>query len=302
LLTESSAAPMRAGAERPTLSLSLIALCAAGYAVAIAATSPIPTPWGVGHFRPGVVVPAVFAVIFGPFIAGVGAGIGTFIGDLVLTGAGLTNPLLSLVAGVPGNFVGFYVLGWITSRYRSWRSFVWGSFVALFVGNLVAATGVVSYLSFFIPEWAAWPTGVKLATIMGFTFFWLTTMLPFVVPVVPVLVKALEPVSKRVSPAVRAPDLAWGKPSSLIWSSIPVAGVLVLLYSLVMFTPLGDEMFAKAVQAEYILWVKSLLAVAAAVMLAFGVLVSLALRQRKPQRGADPARKTPLLCVALFGT
>ncbi|HDM88801.1 MAG TPA: hypothetical protein ENG65_02265, partial [Candidatus Bathyarchaeota archaeon] len=51
--------------------LSLISVNAALYAVAIAVTSPIPTPWGVGHFRPGVVIPAFFSVVFGPFIGGV---------------------------------------------------------------------------------------------------------------------------------------------------------------------------------------------------------------------------------------
>src|SRR3990170_8513552 len=96
--------------EKKTVSnafkLSLISISAALYAVAIALTAFIPTPWGVGSFRPGVLIPAFFALIYGPIVGGVGAAIGCFIGDLVQSTFGLTNPLLSLVAGVPGNFVG----------------------------------------------------------------------------------------------------------------------------------------------------------------------------------------------------
>jgi uncharacterized membrane protein len=84
----------------------MVSLSAALYAVAISVTAPIPTPWGVGHFRPGVVVPAVFAVVAGPYVAGIGAALGTFVGSVVLSSVGLSNPLLSLVAGFPGNFAG----------------------------------------------------------------------------------------------------------------------------------------------------------------------------------------------------
>jgi hypothetical protein len=44
----------------------LTALCAALYAVGAYATAYIPSPWGFGQFRPAVVIPAFFAVVFGP--------------------------------------------------------------------------------------------------------------------------------------------------------------------------------------------------------------------------------------------
>ncbi|MEM4462547.1 MAG: hypothetical protein QW695_06770, partial [Candidatus Bathyarchaeia archaeon] len=53
--------------------MALIAISASLYAAAIAVTSPIPTPWGIGHFRPGVIVPALFALISTPLVAGMGA-------------------------------------------------------------------------------------------------------------------------------------------------------------------------------------------------------------------------------------
>src|SRR5208337_3058880 len=68
--------------------LANMATCAALYAVAIAATAFVPTPWGVGQFRPGVVIPAIYAFIGAPIEAGLGAAIGTFIGSFILQAAG----------------------------------------------------------------------------------------------------------------------------------------------------------------------------------------------------------------------
>jgi len=234
------------------LTLSLISVNAALYAVAIAVTSPIPTPWGVGHFRPGVVAPAFFAVVFGPIVGGVGAAIGTFLGDLALSFFGLTTPLLSLIAGVPGNFVGFYVLGWLVSKHRSLASFMLSNFIALIVGNLTAALGVLAYFWFVIPDWALWPIDLKVSVVVGLTLFWVATMVVFVVPLVPVLVKYTEPTLVRMG--VRGVSgLNWGNPMSLIKSSIAVALILTVIYALVVFVPGGKSLFAGVVPAELLL-------------------------------------------------
>lgn len=63
--------------------------------------------FGTVRFWPAVVVPATFAVLFSPWIGGLGAAIGIFVSDMVVHG----NPLLSVTVGVPANFLGFYVLG-----------------------------------------------------------------------------------------------------------------------------------------------------------------------------------------------
>jgi len=63
--------------------------------------------WGLA-----VVVPSVFAVLFGPFVGGVGAAIGIFLSDMVVHG----NVLVSLVAGVTSNYVMFYLIGWISRK------------------------------------------------------------------------------------------------------------------------------------------------------------------------------------------
>lgn len=263
--------------EKTSLSLllTLTSISAALYAAAIAVTSPIPTPWGVGHFRPGVLIPSFFAVVCGPWVGGVGAAIGCFVGDFALSMYGLTNPLLSVIAGVPGNFVGFYLLGWLVSRHRSWASFVASSFVALIVGNLIAASGVVAFFSFIVPDWVSWPMGVKLATLIGFTFFWVTTMLFFVIPLTPVLVRSAKPVLSRIKVGANPPEMSWGSPASFLRSTISVAAVLTALYAVGEYTAFGRLLFSS-------FWIRVLLLMAAVVVFAFGVTVTLSLiRQQR---------------------
>ncbi len=249
-----------------SLRVSLISVSAALYAAAIAVTSPIPTPWGVGNFRPGVLVPAFFAVVCGPMVGGVGAAIGCFIGDLALFMFGLSNPLLSLVAGVPANFVGFYLLGWLVSKYRSWASFVASSFVALIVGNLIAALGVVGFLSL----------QPVLATVIGLTFFWVATMAPFVIPFTPILVRGAKPILSQIEMDTGVSKMSWEKPINLLRSSVAVAVVLATLYVIGEYTPWGNLLFST-------FWMKMLLLIAAGVVFAFGVIVTFILiRHGKP--------------------
>jgi len=232
--------------------LSLISINAALYAVAIAVTSPIPTPWGIGHFRPGVVIPAFFTVIFGPIIGGVGAAIGCFLGDFALSFFGLTTPLLSLIAGVPGNFVGFYVLGWFTSRWRSVSSFVISSLVALIIGNLIAALGVLAYFWFIVPSWASWPISMKVAVVSGLTIFWVVTMVIFVVPLVPVIVSYIEPSLRRMGMKGTS-TLVWNNSFNLIKSFGVITLVLAVIYGLVTITPGGSLIFAGVLPPEILL-------------------------------------------------
>ena len=254
------------GPRSLALTLSLISVSAALYAVAVAVTSPVPTPWGVGHFRPGVVIPAFFSVVFGPIVGGVGAAIGCFIGDFALSFFGLTTPLLSLIAGVPGNLVGFYLLGWLVSKRRSMASFILSNFAALIVGNLIAALGVLVYFSFIVPEWALWPVDLKISVVGGLALFWVTTMVVFVVPLVPVLITYIEPTLVRIG--VRGvSNLSWNSPTSLVKSSSVVALILAAIYVLVVLVPGGNLLFGGVVPPE-------LLLLASAVVFASGMIFS----------------------------
>jgi hypothetical protein len=273
---------LRTGQERPlgpALRMALISLSAALYAVAIGATSPISTPWGVGQFRPGVVFPAVFAVIYGPLIGGLGAALGTFVGDVVfLTPLGLTTPLLSIVAGVPGNFAGFFLLGWFMRRYRSWFGFVVGSFISLLVGNFICAVGVVAYLVLFL-SWSSLPVDALVGAVFGFTFFWLVTMIPFLIPLVPPLVVALQPlVGSRADRGL----IGWrrGTGSEALRSSLMVSAILGIVYALVQFTPLGDALFKSVTGPQFIPWLKLLFLASAMVVFIFGTVVGFVLRRK----------------------
>ena len=65
------------------------------------------------RFWPQVFAPATFSILFGPWVGGVGAAIGIFLADVIY---GHHDAFLSLLVGVPSNFVGFYVIGWLTNR------------------------------------------------------------------------------------------------------------------------------------------------------------------------------------------
>lgn len=164
-----------------------IAMCAALYAVVNGLTAPIGTPWGVGQFRPGVIIPALFTIMSGTLVGAVGAGLGSLVGDILfLVPLGQTNPTLALLAGLPGNFVGFLLFGLIVNRLKSWSAFAAGTVVSLLVGNMVAATGVM-LLAIPFSDAASFWVGV-----LGFTFFWEFTMLPFMILLLPLLLRSLK--------------------------------------------------------------------------------------------------------------
>jgi len=103
---------------------------------------------GVVRFWPVVVIPATFAVLFGPIVGGGGAAIGIFISDMLIH----SDPLLSLTAGVTSNFVCFGLIGYLSRMNLDWKK----AFSGLGVGVAILATlgylittpeTVVSYFS-----------------------------------------------------------------------------------------------------------------------------------------------------------
>lgn len=118
------------------LDVTLIAVNAALYAAigyVLYAIFPFvcPTIGGV-RFWPVVVIPATFAVLFGPIIGGGGAAIGIFISDMLIHG----DPLLSLTAGVTSNFVCFGLIGYLSHMNLDWKK----AFSGLGVGATILAT------------------------------------------------------------------------------------------------------------------------------------------------------------------
>lgn len=79
---------------------------------------PLTAPgFGTVRFWPSVVVPAVFAALFGPWVGGLGAAAGIFISDMLIHG----NPILSLMAGVTSNFAMFAIIGYVSRKNTDWR-------------------------------------------------------------------------------------------------------------------------------------------------------------------------------------
>jgi uncharacterized membrane protein len=135
-----------------TLDITLTAVNAAlyaaiGYVLYVIFPFVCPTVGGV-RFWPVVVIPATFAVLFGPIVGGVGAAIGIFISDMLIHG----DPLLSLTAGVTSNIVCFGLIGYLSRINLNWKR----AFSGLGIGVAILATlgylaatpeNVVSYFS-----------------------------------------------------------------------------------------------------------------------------------------------------------
>ncbi len=168
--------------------VAVIVVTATSYVIGKAITAPIPTPWHVGQLLIGVFLPAFFVIVADTWPAAIGAGIGTFVGDVIfLVPIGATTPVLSLVAGVPANFVGILLFGLFAKRYKSWAGFVAATVSFVTLGNLIAAVAVVLFL--------ALPTSF----VLGFVVFWNTTSIPAVLLGVPILLRAVRPLYGRTS-------------------------------------------------------------------------------------------------------
>jgi hypothetical protein len=224
---------------RPTAAgkVTLIAITAALYAVAKGLTAFIPTPFGVGQFLLFIFVPAFFSIVGDTLSAAVGAGIGTFLGDvLFLTPLGQTNPALSLVSGVPANFVAFLLYGYLVKRFKSWPAFISSTVLCITLGNLIAGILVVGFAAqVFLPAFATVVAKYGVVSlVLGFTLFWTGTMVPAVVVAVPILLRAIRPLAGRSSMLAYYPS----------WSSYEVARLLpAALGYAVAFVAIGAGFF-----------------------------------------------------------
>ncbi len=140
-----------------TQTIAVIGICAAVYAVVGRLTDFGLNFLGVAFF-PAVVVPAVFAVLFGPWVGGIGAAIGIFIRDMLFHG----NPFLSLSAGVPPNFIVFFIIGYISGRSIDMKKLVTSGALAC----VVVAAGLLVPTVIYPTEFAA-ATGLQTNEIVA---------------------------------------------------------------------------------------------------------------------------------------
>ena len=186
-----------------TLLIVTTAINAALYAVGAIVTGQIHSPWGMGQFRPAVVIPAFFATIFGPWVGGIGAALGTLIADSVSHGELYIG---SLIAAVPGNFIGFFMFGYVLKRKFSWTRFITIANVTLIVANLIVAFLYVFAFKLLyanLPFFTALSSDALVMLSIGLTIFWFVTMLPFVLLVTPPLIVAVS----NAFPSIVADDV-----------------------------------------------------------------------------------------------
>jgi hypothetical protein len=176
------------------IDVAVIGVCAALYAVVGRLTDFGVTFIGVA-FWPAAVVPAIFAMLYGPIVGGTGAAIGIFARDMLFHG----DPLLSLTAGVPPNFIMFFVIGYISQRQLTTRRLTLGAIIAavvvaaglllptllmpnefvvvtgfsswvtviIFVSTVGLSLAVVAYVSKQWPEWRSYSVGSVIGQGIG---------------------------------------------------------------------------------------------------------------------------------------
>jgi uncharacterized membrane protein len=137
--------------------VAVIGICAALYAVVGLLTSFGLNLGGVA-FWPAVVIPAIFAVLFGPWVGGTGAAIGIFIRDMLYHG----DPLLSLVAGVTSNFAMCFLLGYF-SRINLNRKKLG---ISVIIGGIILVAGLF-LPTFLLPSESLIFTGLTTLEIIA---------------------------------------------------------------------------------------------------------------------------------------
>lgn len=155
-----------------SLQLATTAINAALYALIGALWTVFPiTVFGV-RFWPQVFVPATFSVLFGPLTGGVGAAIGIFLADVLY---GHHDALLSLLVGVPSNFLGFFIIGWLTHRGQALSAKRPLLLVSLLIPVLLAAYGIYLFsgaAGFSSPQFLVAFVGLlAVVVILGLTVF-----------------------------------------------------------------------------------------------------------------------------------
>jgi MFS family permease len=219
---------------RTTVFLTATVMNAVLYGVFSLATASITSPLLAGRFRPAVVVPAFFATVFGPLCGGTGAAIGTLIADS-LTHGGDVFYGGSWLASMPGNFIGFFLFGYIVKKF-SWKRFILASEVTLTVANgLVAFLYVFLFKVFYLnlPTYGGASLDAQMAFSLGLTLWWYVTMLPFVLLLTPLLIRATALAFPSFVPEeVRKNSLREEISKGSIGAAMMIPGVIMIVAAL----------------------------------------------------------------------
>jgi len=201
-------------------------LGAALYAIGAYATAYIESPWGMGQFRPAVIIPSIFAILFGPWVGGVSGAVGTLIADSVKHG---TLYIPSLIAAVPANFLAFYLLGALLRGRFRWPRFIAASVLSLAVGNVLCAVLYTSYKSLI----GALPPQLVPGLITGLSLWWFATMVPFQLLALPPVLKAIVSALPSLAPLdVREECVSGSTPKREMFATLCLTGALMIIVGL----------------------------------------------------------------------
>lgn len=267
-------AGVKVGRKRSvSLEVAQSATCAVLYAMGFYLTAYTSSPWGSGQFRPAVVIPAIFATLFGPFVGGIGAALGTLVADSVKHGELYVR---SLVSAVPGNFIGFYLFGWLMRRRFSWENFVKTSQVTLFISNVIVAFLYVFYRVFVDGSYPVAFADAWIYISLGLVAWWYVTMLPFVLLLGPPLIRAVASAFPGlVSEQIRSSNVR----SEVLRRSFSVAmivpGVMMLLIGIATVLADPNQLLSLNIAANPLILagMQAMFIVGAVILLALGILI-----------------------------
>lgn len=220
-----------------------------------------------------MVIPAIFATLFGPFVGGIGAALGTLVADSIKHGELYVR---SLVSAVPGNFIGFYLFGWLMKRRFSWENFVKTSQVTLLISNVIVAFLYVYYRVFVDVSYPVAFANAWIYISLGLVAWWYVTMLPFVLLLGPPLIRAVASafpglVSEQIgSSNVRSEVL---RRSFSVAMTIP--GLIMLLIGIATVLADPNQLLSLNIAASPLILagMQVMFIVGAVILLALGILI-----------------------------
>ncbi len=213
--------------HRTSIIVAASATCAVLYATGSLVTAGIVSPWGAGQFRPAVVIPAIFATIFGALPGGLGAALGTLIADSAVHGQIYVR---SLVSAVPGNFIGFYVFGWLLRRRFSWDRYFKVTQLTLLLANTIVAFLYVFFRAFVEVSFPQAFREAWIAISLGLIAWWYVTMLPFVLFFGPPVIRAVASAFPGlISEEIKSSSIREEIPQRTYLIALMVPGLLMLL-------------------------------------------------------------------------
>jgi hypothetical protein len=169
--------------------IAAISICSALYAAFGILTGGI-SFFGIG-FLPAVIIPAIFAALYGPWVGGISGAIGIFIRDIIVNG----NPTLSLIAGVPPNFILFFLIGYLYTKninlkqtltiitieitaliaasiillsdFTAYTGLTSNTFFLAFAITIIVSLSAIIVISVRWKEWSSYATGAVIGQIIG---------------------------------------------------------------------------------------------------------------------------------------